>query len=143
MTGLPDPLMRPWLKVAEVAEITGEGEKAIRAAIAAGQIPSIRISRYVRIPTAALWALLGMSTDTGPEALQTNNGAAGSQPAATAHTHPEVTTSGATNDDTCKISGNGATGPRLVGLDSPADPAGRRADQGHRPWAGPGTPAAG
>lgn len=51
---LPDPREKPWLTVAELAEITGEGEKAIRAAIDAGQLPCLRISRYVRIPTAQL-----------------------------------------------------------------------------------------
>ncbi|MEJ7772531.1 MAG: helix-turn-helix domain-containing protein [Geodermatophilaceae bacterium] len=144
MTGLPDPRERPWLTVAELAGITGEGTKALRVAVASGQIPSLRIGRYIRIPTAPLRALLGLQgTDTGPATVQTDNGAAGFEPAATAHTHPEVTTSGATNDDTTRNSRNGATGPRLVGLDSPADPAGRRADQGHRRRADPGTPAAG
>lgn len=52
MTRLPDPYEQPWLKVAELAEITGDGEKVIRAAIDAGQIPSIRVGRYIRIPTA-------------------------------------------------------------------------------------------
>ncbi len=54
---LPDPRDRPWLTVAEGAQITGEGEKAIRAAIRAGDLPSLRIGRYVRIPTAAIWEL--------------------------------------------------------------------------------------
>jgi excisionase family DNA binding protein len=57
VTRLPDPRERPWLTVAEVAEITGEGEKAVRAAIAAGQLPRIDVGRYVRVPTAALWQL--------------------------------------------------------------------------------------
>jgi len=60
MTGLPSPLERPWLSVAEVAAITSEGEKAIRSAIDAGQIRSFRIGRYVRIPTAALYDLCGI-----------------------------------------------------------------------------------
>ena len=57
---LPDPRERPWLTVAEVAEITCEGEKAIRAAIDAGQLPSLRIGRYIRLPTAPLYALCGL-----------------------------------------------------------------------------------
>jgi excisionase family DNA binding protein len=60
---LPDPRERPWLSVAEVAEITGEGSKAIRAAIGAGQLPSLRVGRYVRVPTARLAELCGL----GPE----------------------------------------------------------------------------
>jgi excisionase family DNA binding protein len=60
---LPDPHDRPWLSVAEVAEITGEGEKAIRAAIDAGQLPSLRIGRYRRIPTAPLYAICGLGTE--------------------------------------------------------------------------------
>lgn len=58
MTRLPDPRRRPWLTVAELAQITGEGEKAIRAAISAGTIPHLMVGRYVRIPTAALCRLL-------------------------------------------------------------------------------------
>lgn len=60
MTRLPDPRERHWLSVAEVAEITGEGQKVIRAAVAAGQLTSIRIGRYVRLPTAALYEALHM-----------------------------------------------------------------------------------
>jgi excisionase family DNA binding protein len=54
MTSMPDPRERPWLTVAELADITGEGQRALRAAIDAGQIPSVRVGRYVRIPTARL-----------------------------------------------------------------------------------------
>lgn len=61
MTSLPEPRERPWLSVAEVSAITGEGDKAIRAAVASGQLPSLRIGRYVRIPTAPLLDLLGIS----------------------------------------------------------------------------------
>lgn len=60
---LPIPRERPWLSVDEVAEITGEGSKAIRAAIAAGQIPHLNVGRYIRVPTAALWALVGLDPD--------------------------------------------------------------------------------
>jgi excisionase family DNA binding protein len=63
MSGLPDPRERPWLTVAEVAEITHEGEKAIRAAVDAGQLPSLRVGRYVRIPTAPLYSLCGLTPE--------------------------------------------------------------------------------
>jgi excisionase family DNA binding protein len=69
---LPDPTDRPWLTVAEVAAITGEGEKAIRAALDAGHLPLLRVGRYVRIPTARLRQLLGIDpsgADTQRQAL--------------------------------------------------------------------------
>ncbi len=62
MARLPDPCDRPWLTVAEVAEITGEGEKAIRAALDAGHLPLLRVGRYVRVPTQRLYDLLGMTS---------------------------------------------------------------------------------
>jgi len=46
MMGLPDPHERPWLTVSEVASWSGEGQKAIRAVIAAGHIPHIRVGRF-------------------------------------------------------------------------------------------------
>ena len=57
---LPESAERPWLTVAELAEISGEGEKAIRAACQAGQLPVLRVGRYVRIPTALLRQQLGL-----------------------------------------------------------------------------------
>ena len=66
---LPDPREKPWLTVAELALITGEGEKAIRSAIDAGALPHLRIGRYVRIPTALLLEQLGITeAATGTEA---------------------------------------------------------------------------
>lgn len=64
---LPDPREKPWLTVAELAAITGEGEKAIRAALDAKQLPSLRVGRYVRIPTAALLTQLGITTEEGQD----------------------------------------------------------------------------
>lgn len=63
---LPDPAERPWLTVPELAAITGEGEKAIRAAMDAGQLPLLRVGRYVRIPTARLRQQLGID-QSGPD----------------------------------------------------------------------------
>jgi len=60
---LPDPREKPWLTVAELAAITGEGEKAIRAALDKGHLPMLHVGRYVRIPTAALLAQLGIAPD--------------------------------------------------------------------------------
>jgi excisionase family DNA binding protein len=67
MTSMPDPRERPWLTVAELADITGEGQKALRVAIDAGQIPSVRVGRYVRIPTARLMReVLGITEGDPP-----------------------------------------------------------------------------
>lgn len=73
---LPEPRQRPWITVAELAEITGEGEKTIRAAIAAGTLPSIQVGRYVRIPTAALLDVLGIGHNTS-EPLRTHAASSG------------------------------------------------------------------
>lgn len=70
MTGplrLPDPREKPWLTVAELAAITGEGEKAIRAALDAGTLPELPIGRYRRIPTAALLRTLGIDDHREPD----------------------------------------------------------------------------
>jgi hypothetical protein len=64
---LPEPTERPWLTVADLAAISGEGEKAIRAALDAGHLPLLRVGRYVRIPTALLRQRLGIDP-TGPDA---------------------------------------------------------------------------
>lgn len=61
---IPDPREKPWLTVAELAAITGEGQKVIRAALASGQLPCLEIGRYRRIPTAALLLALGISADS-------------------------------------------------------------------------------
>ena len=63
VTELPTPRERPWLTVAEVAEITHEGEKAVRSAIDAGHLPHLRIGRYIRVPTAKLYELCGITPD--------------------------------------------------------------------------------
>ncbi len=66
MNRLPDPRERPLLTVAEVAALMpeGVGEKAVRAAIAAGQLPSQRVGRYVLVPTAALRRQLHVDDST-------------------------------------------------------------------------------
>lgn len=68
MNRLPDPREKPWLTVAELAEITGEGQKAIRTALDADQLPVLRIGRYVRIPTALLLTQLGIEPTEHDEA---------------------------------------------------------------------------
>lgn len=66
MMRLPDPRERPWLTVAELSEITGDGEKAIRSAIAADQIPHLSVGRYIRVPTATFAALVGITDSSEP-----------------------------------------------------------------------------
>jgi len=63
---LPDPRDKPFHTVAETVPYLPEGigEKAIRAAIDAGQIPSVRVGRRILVPTAALWALVGLTPDS-------------------------------------------------------------------------------
>lgn len=66
---LPDPREKPWLTVTELAAITGEGEKVIRAALDAGHLPLLQIGRYKRIPTAQLLRLLAIEpTDADDQA---------------------------------------------------------------------------
>lgn len=89
MKAMPDPRERPWLTVTEVAELTGEGEKAIRAAVAAGQLPVLHVGRYIRIPTARLAQVCGITPD--------NTEAGPSQDPATALDSPAPT--GARHDD--------------------------------------------
>lgn len=79
---LPDPHERPWLTVAELASITGEGQKVIRAALDSGDLPVLRVGRYVRIPTYALLQRLGMTTpdmsaDPAPTGSSTTTRASG------------------------------------------------------------------
>jgi hypothetical protein len=86
---LPDPRERPWLSVAEVAQITGEGEKVIRAALDAGQLPLIQLGRYKRIPTHQLLQQLGMTRDMS-EAGPASPAAATLEPAEGAQTHGDT-----------------------------------------------------
>jgi excisionase family DNA binding protein len=91
---LPDPRERPWLTVAELAEWTGEGEKAIRAAIDAGQLPRLNIGRYVRIPTALLAVQLGIApthADAGPSTEPAPD-ATSSSPKEVSHDHGDPPT---------------------------------------------------
>lgn len=60
MSDVPRAHERALLTVAEVAELmpAGVGEKAVRSAIDKGQLPSVRVGRYVLVPTAALRGFL-------------------------------------------------------------------------------------
>lgn len=94
MKTLPDPRERPWLTVAELAEWSGEGEKAIRAAVAAGQLPHLNVGRYVRIPTALLAAQLGITLTDADASASTAlaSDATSSPPQEISHEHGDTHT---------------------------------------------------
>lgn len=57
---LPDPAVEPTIKAARVAAILGISERGVYAAAERGEIPSIRVDRTVRFPTALLLARYGL-----------------------------------------------------------------------------------
>jgi hypothetical protein len=58
---LPTPQERPTLTVRVAAEIMGIGAQTYYEGAARGNLPSLRLSpRRIVVPTAQLWALLGM-----------------------------------------------------------------------------------
>lgn len=59
---LPDPRSEPLLTVSRVAAIMGCSRSTAYAAVEAGTIPSIRVTRHtIRVPTALLANLLGVT----------------------------------------------------------------------------------
>jgi excisionase family DNA binding protein len=58
---IPDPRQRPTLTVREAAEVLGIGVQTYYEGAARGNLPALRLSpRRIVVPTAQLWALLGM-----------------------------------------------------------------------------------
>jgi excisionase family DNA binding protein len=57
---LPAPEDQPTLSVDEVSELLGFGRSAIYESVRRGAIPSLRLGRRIRIPTAKLREMLGM-----------------------------------------------------------------------------------
>ena len=57
---LPDPNVDPTLTPEQTADVLGVGVKVVYAAVRNGTLPSIRLGRRIRIPTAALLAMLGV-----------------------------------------------------------------------------------
>jgi excisionase family DNA binding protein len=53
-------LARPTLTADETARVLGLGKNATYDAIKRGDIPSIRIGRSIRVPTAGLRVMLGI-----------------------------------------------------------------------------------
>jgi excisionase family DNA binding protein len=58
---LPDPEREPVLSVSRAGEIVGLSRNAAYAAVARGELPSLRFGRKIVVPTHALLELL-----TGP-----------------------------------------------------------------------------
>jgi excisionase family DNA binding protein len=60
-----DPTIRPTISVEEAGEILGISRAAAFKAAHTGELPSIRIGRSIRVPTAALLRLLAVDTEVG------------------------------------------------------------------------------
>jgi excisionase family DNA binding protein len=58
---VPDPVTEPYIRVERAAAILTLGLRTTYAAIERGDIPSIRVGRSVRIPTARFLAAFGLS----------------------------------------------------------------------------------
>lgn len=58
-TPLPDWHSKPTLSVKETADLLGVHASTVRDAIAAGQIPCLRVGRRQLIPTARLAEMIG------------------------------------------------------------------------------------
>ena len=54
-------LSRPTLTPIEAANFLGLGRNTVYDAIKRGEIPSIRIGKAIRVPTASLKAMVGIS----------------------------------------------------------------------------------
>ena len=65
---VPNPLVRPTISVIEAGELLGLKKDAAYDAARRGEIPTIRLGRTVRVPTAKLLELLGISST---EAMKT------------------------------------------------------------------------
>lgn len=61
-----DPITRPTLSVDEFATVAGISRSSAFAAVHAGNVPSIRFGKRIRIPTAAVRRMLEL--DGGPDA---------------------------------------------------------------------------
>ena len=53
----------PTISVAQAAELLGVSRSAAYRAVAAGQLPALRLGRRIHIPTAPLLAMLGVSPE--------------------------------------------------------------------------------
>lgn len=58
---LPDPRERGTLDVPEAGRFLGLSRALSYDAARSGELPTIRFGRKLRVPTAAVWRLLGMA----------------------------------------------------------------------------------
>lgn len=67
-----DPATQPTISVDEFAHLVGIARSTAFAAVKAGEIPSIRFGKRIRIPTAAVRRMLELDessiVDSGPDA---------------------------------------------------------------------------
>ncbi len=61
---IPDPKTTPTLRVPEVAAILGVSRDTAYQAVKFGDLPVIRLRGALRVPTAALLAMLGMTAES-------------------------------------------------------------------------------
>ena len=59
-TKLPNPEEEPTISVPRAGALLGLGRSAAYAAADAGQLPTLRIGRKLRVPTAALRRMVGL-----------------------------------------------------------------------------------
>jgi len=57
---LPDPESEPTLSVPDAGALLGLGRSAAYSAAGSGQIPTLRLGRKLRVPTAALRRMVGL-----------------------------------------------------------------------------------
>ncbi len=67
---IPDPRERPTLSIEEAAELLGIGRSAAYECARRSQLPTLRLGRRLRVPTAELRRLVGID---GPTADQPDN----------------------------------------------------------------------
>ncbi len=65
---LPNPAETPTVTVEEAGRMLGISRNSAYDAVAAGEIPSIKIGRRIVVPTAALLRLLAVDADPRPAA---------------------------------------------------------------------------
>ena len=61
---IPDPKTTPTLRVPEVAAILGVSRDTAYQAVKCGELPVIRLRGALRVPTAALLAMLGVTAES-------------------------------------------------------------------------------
>jgi excisionase family DNA binding protein len=61
---IPDPDDQPTMSVEETAKALSLGRSTAYEGVRSGQIPSIRVGRRIRVPTAAVRRLLQLEVET-------------------------------------------------------------------------------